>query len=114
MLLQRLKPRKCNQMSQQRSKELEDLRLEWYAKLKQEGFKDIERFDEAMKTDAGNNIQTRQTLSSYDIKSEYYRIAGHFLHDHKFENEFDRKVWEQHCEGISIRSMEVTLSTYRY
>lgn len=35
-------------------------------------------------------------------KEEYYRMAGHFLHDHKFENPTEKLIWSMHGDGVSI------------
>jgi hypothetical protein len=31
---------------------------------------------------------------------EYYRSAGIFLHEYKFQNELDKRIWELHSEGL--------------
>lgn len=94
---------------QPHDKEFKKLRDEWYAKLKAEGFKDIEsdsfgfniwsvsRFSPGLNN--GHSIEA--TMQHNKAKEEYYRIAGHFLYDYPFEDELERLIWELHAEGVS-------------
>lgn len=82
------------------------LRDKWYAKLAKEGFEDIEDTEGRLKTYASSAlVQVYKDHLKYDTKERYYQLAGQFLHDHKFKSNVERFIWEQHCEGVSIRKM---------
>lgn len=93
--------------------EFKKLQTEWYNKLKAEGFKDLEPIEGRL-VDGGLDAfcPGRTTGFSYEerklyneTKEQYYRLAGHFLHDFKFANDFDKYVWELHSNGLSYRSI---------
>ena len=115
-------------MVEYQSKEFLALKREWDEKLKKSGFQDIE-------TDSGNlivyhkdkmsprrdkeyaklrhlprNTAWALTRTRHYAVEEYYRMARHFLNDHKFSSRLHRLVFSLHSEGVSIRSIakEVT------
>lgn len=92
------------------TKEFLKLQAEWDKKLKDSGFNDAEQRDGNLKT--WSSLFTRQTTAdiSMEAKQEYYRAAGHFLYSHQF-TAFERKIWELHVEGISIRDIVITLKS---
>lgn len=111
------------------SKEFKQIQKEWYGKLKDTGFQDIEKDETYLlkssfmhvrlqgkhpvpvrdmtakqKTEAG-----KLWLSYINQKSEYYRIAEHFLNRHKFAKPLDKFIWKNHSEGVSLRSISKLL-----
>lgn len=91
---------------------------EWDEKLKKSGFKDIEdRRKDTLKSWAGTsylvfNKDTEKkiipkkdygysTLAWKESQAEYFRLAGHLLHEAEFESEQHRLIWEAHSEGHS-------------
>ncbi len=106
-------------MSKRPSKELKLAQKEWYEKLRKEGFKDIERHDwddssgfGLKRFDSFHFIDTRYgdiDKDSFQAKSEYFRLATHFLNEHTFEDPLDRYIWEMHSEGKSIRDIEKSM-----
>ncbi len=77
-----------------------ELNAKWREKLENSGFEDIEREDERLHNYSdhlGENVEYNQS------KEEYYRLAGHFLHDHKFTNDAEKRVWELHSMGWGSR-----------
>lgn len=95
--------------------EYKSIQKEWYSKLKQEGFEDIETFDhkgiphDMMKKDF--YIDIAKNPEQYAAKTEYYRLAGQFLNDYKFNTLLDRNIWFAHSEGQSIREIPAFLDT---
>lgn len=99
-------------------KEFNKLRKEWYAKLKDEGFEDIEKV-----YDDGNSshflvehfrFQPERHPYIIDSVREYYSIAAEFYWSSAFKdlywsssvNLFDlKKAWKFHSEGCSIRQI---------
>jgi hypothetical protein len=99
-------------MSEPKSKqqsEFEKLQKLWYAKLKREGFNDCEQ-DEFYFKNGGytQNMYRRHTdPQQVNAKTEYYRLAEHFLFEHKFDSPADKLVWKMHSEGITIKKIVV-------
>lgn len=86
----------------------------WYKKLKNSGFDDIENEDGRLRTGANNNIENIQTVDSFENRQEYYRLVGHFLHEHQFKSAFDRIVWQLHGEGKSTREIVAHLKSKNF
>jgi hypothetical protein len=97
------------------------LKSKWYAKLKNDGFEDIEWHD--AKTSEGeqssylkshfSQTYISDSLSNKDvlINSERYkaqRAIDHYNMHGEF-NELDKKLWELYAEGASYRQMSQAL-----
>lgn len=86
------------------------LQQQWYSKLNDSGFKDIE------KTFSNGNISRFVKLSCridpkrhpYIIDStySYYSLSTEFLHAHEFASPQDKEVWELYSEGWSYRQIQ--------
>lgn len=87
------------------SKEFKKLQEKWYGKLKRSGFEDIERSDESLKKWSLMFVTDDSTEITREAKTEYYRAAGHFLHDHQFDSTTEKRIWELHSSGLSIRNI---------
>lgn len=92
-----------------KNKELKKLQSEWYAKLKESGFHDIEQNDNNDAKPDGNLKQWHSQVFYYrhkegvlEDRQEYYRLAGQFLYDHDFHNEIHKVVWACHSDGLSV------------
>lgn len=90
------------------SPEFKKLKKEWDQKLKESGFEDIE-FDEnhLRKHD---DYMFRNRLAKYgptffEAKQQYYRLAGQFLENHKFEDSDEKLIWQLHSDGVSGRDI---------
>jgi hypothetical protein len=105
---------------------LKQLTKLWYAKLKKQGFVDIEQDEIYLKrwsnefTRKDENVNNRSTFNvkpkkvrnkkdEFQGKHDYYYYASHFLNEHKFESERDRIIWEYHTSGISMRNISKLL-----
>ncbi|NIV38899.1 MAG: hypothetical protein GWN58_58625 [Anaerolineae bacterium] len=80
------------------------LQKEWYARLKEEGFRDIEWTDDTGKSDSpylkGANTVAMYRKLQYGLE-EYYRVAGWYLHDTEFWKTSDEyTVWHLHVHGV--------------
>jgi hypothetical protein len=83
------------------------LKLEWYAKLRESGFEDIEQLDGRLKSwsqpkkgSFSSQIQTKQ-----QGRQEYYRLAGWFLHENEFDGQLSRDIWEMHSMGCGPKKI---------
>lgn len=91
---------------------LKQLQAKWYAKLKADGFNDIENtrhpdrplndwhglwFRKYIKKNGADKLQAKQ---------EYYRHAAHLLTNGTiFQNKKHRLMWELHAAGVSLRDI---------
>ena len=80
------------------------LQQKWYAKLKKDGFKDIEH-DEHTLTEYSSVYFKKHTHDEIVEKQRYHDMSTAFLEQYKFENNVDRIVWEYHTNGISVRDI---------
>lgn len=97
-------------------KDLADLQREWYQKLKDDGFKDIEYFDANMNPqDMMYREATKFAVASIDTftsTEQYYIEARQFLHSYSFSTDIDKQIWELHSDGVSYRKIAIQLQTY--
>jgi len=78
-------------------KDLKTLQSEWYEKLKNEGFEDIE--------DTENRTKTMVRAFKDESKLAYYEKANAFLEDYEFDSPEDAIVWRYHCIGKATRQI---------
>lgn len=84
-------------------KTLKDL---WYKKLAKTGFYDIE-WDEYDFKDVTPSVRFSRpiVIRNWHAKSEYYSMAGRFLHEYKFASNLEKAIWDYHSNGISARNI---------
>lgn len=90
--------------------ELQRLTEEWYAKLKASGFDDIEATGGHIMKGTFNH--TRLNPERVSMISNHYRLASHFLHDHKWDDETQRHIWKLYCEGVVCRKIAQTIGIH--
>ena len=88
-------------------KDLARLRRKWYRILKKEGFCDIE-----VLAPNGQFYDLLRFPFKYDLNSperkaqeKYFSLARSFYHECEFRNEFERKLWAHHSEGVPYRKI---------
>jgi len=82
----------------------------WYAKLKQDGFEDIEDTSNPLQPlKEWHNLKWSRPSgpSSLQVSTtiEYYTRARHAIASHAFDHPLHLKVWELHCDGLSVRAI---------
>lgn len=92
-------------MPPKNNKEFNTLQKEWYSKLKDSGFEDIEQNELDLKLWSSHFFKVRHNATLFSAKEEYYRMAGHFLYDYTFSNEHEKQIWALHSTGVSIRGI---------
>lgn len=97
-------------MSQQfKTKEFLELQAKWYEKLKKDKFNDIERNETTLHlSHAGYFSDLRKNPNHPDVieaKQNYYRLAGQFTHEHKFKSRRQKRIWQLHADGKSVRQI---------
>ena len=83
-------------------KDFKELQQEWYKKLKEEGFEDLE-LDNTLTPVKHGLTKQEYKIADLSAKMEFARFGGQFLHDYTFRNEFEKTVWELHLEGNNQR-----------
>lgn len=110
-----------------KDKKLQKLQAKWYKKLERTGFVDQERvkYGEHYLKEYSGKLSDRHEDGSPDRSLEsipgigqthrfnYYQRCREFLLEYKFKNKTERKIFELHSEGISIRDIATELKTYR-
>lgn len=100
------------------------LKAKWDKILEREGLPDIEKrgylrvyHDQKLKAHVrGQNglfqeewDQPRLNSTFNPVKNAakeaYFQLAGEFLHEHTFETERERKIWELHAQGMPVREI---------
>lgn len=101
------------------SKKFKDLEQRWYKKLKTSGFDDHENGPGKQdlplvpkKSGALYFLRDKERYASggFEVKQEYYRLAGHFLHEYSFDTDLDFEIWKLHAEGQSVRKTVIILA----
>lgn len=97
-----------------KSDKLIKLQAEWYAKLKESGFEDQERFTKAMEPKLALKQESR-TQASYHAHQaaeveQYFIDCRAHLFSNAFRNENERAIWELYSEGESIQKIAKELS----
>lgn len=97
-------------MKRSKAEELAELKKIWYARLKAEGFVDIESTKGIIKNPFTERIDRNGYSSIYRFaKAEYYRLAERFLNEYEFKTPLDKVMWEYHTNAISYRNIGITL-----
>lgn len=90
------------------------LQKDWYAKLR--GFKDCEdtsKSDFPLKEYHSVRTQLRRTDVEKEAIEKYYATARKLLLRYRFKNQLHRRIWELHCEGLSMRKIEVQIKHFK-
>lgn len=85
------------------------MQKEWYRKLKDEGFNDIEQDENNLKAWHSHRFKVMYPKEIFQGYEEYYRSAGKFLYDHSFKSILERAIWELHANGMTITNITKTL-----
>lgn len=86
--------------------DLKTLQTEWYRKLEDMGFVDIENNSNGLlKAWHSSYFQIKYNPDVFSKKQEYYELACVFLHNHEFESSKEKIVWSLHSQGMSLRAI---------
>lgn len=84
------------------------LQAKWYDKLATKGFEDIEERNsprEMLKCWHNTWFQARGTPDQIAKQAQYYQMATDMLNTYEFATKLDRKIWELHANGNSVREI---------
>ena len=84
------------------------LKAHWYARLRDDGFVDAESEYHSHYSHTHRGLKRgrhdpARLARVFEIHSEFYRRAGHFLWDYEFPDETARHIWELFAEGKTFR-----------
>ena len=99
-----------------KTKKFTKLQKEWYKKLKESGFEDLEYFypnGEAKEWLKGSSkfdfFSDNPALDvpslTYESTLDYYNNAVSKLETTKFDSEEHKEIWRLHSEGMSLRKI---------
>jgi hypothetical protein len=99
-------------------RKFQKLQDHWYEKLRASGFEDVESKKTGIYSGNAPLSQpfkacipfTRLQLQS---RKSYYDWAHHVLEIYSFRNNTQRKIWEAHTEGLSIRAIAQKVARYQ-
>lgn len=94
-------------MSQHKSKEFKALEREWYQKLKDNDFEDIEDLrNEKRLLKCWHSFQyQRISKVKWEAIKIYYEKAAELLLTYVFTTERHKMIWEMHCQGMTCREI---------
>ncbi len=95
-----------------KNQQLKKLTSEWYKRLKDHGFKDIETVvggREYLKDWSASYFQDRYDPLTFHAKHDYYYLAHQFLHSHRFRSQIEREIWALHTEGWGYREIAMRI-----
>ncbi len=92
------------------TREFKALRDTWYAKLKAEGFEDVENDYEDVKRTV---YRDREALrrGGLDEAALYYQRCGRWLHLNVWRSRARKRTFELHAEGVPLREIVTRLGT---
>lgn len=77
---------------------LKTLQQQWYKKLKDKGFNDIESNEINLKRNS-SYFKEEYSIDNFKAKERYYQLAGQLTYSHPWKNIRDKQVWAYHAEG---------------
>lgn len=88
--------------------DLRALQEEWYKKLEDSGFRDVEKFrgsELVLKHESDHCYTWARDPFVRVMKEEYYRIMAQYAQDEEtyFKSETDRHILNRHAEGVQIK-----------
>lgn len=91
---------------------------EWYRKLKEEGFEDIEFEFKDGRGGSLKRFHSKFFVSRFkeglpQAKEDYYRACAEFMLCHKFKDTREQRIWELHCDGMSVRKIAVEIDWHK-
>lgn len=92
------------------SKEFEDLNRVWNARLKAEGLGELEDSFGRMKPNhRAADDNKRVTGIDAAQRARYFELANRWLNLKVWKSRADKRLWELHCEGVSLRKSTIRM-----
>lgn len=94
-------------------RDFEELQKCWYAKLRDDGFEDIEDDHGRPREWDFNFFRNKFDPIKYQTTLIYYEWARFVLNNYRFKNELQKAIWELHSEGLSERKIALKIKKYK-
>lgn len=94
--------------------QLKQLQAEWYQRLRETGFDDIEQTAESnakLRSWHSYHFSIQHDPSRFQAKQEYYYKATQYLDHGKFRTKTEKHLWKLHSEGLGLRQIVVVMKT---
>lgn len=91
-----------------KTKKLKKLKELWDRKLAKSGLEDIEDGhpeEPLLIRWHSSDFKRARVRHTFHAKQEYFVQAEHFLNEYKFQNKRERRIWELHSKGLSLREI---------
>lgn len=98
---------------EQRGRAFLTVQRQWYAKLAETGFVDVEYGREDVPLKVACRENRGLSVLEYESRHEYYSRAGRYLHARKWRSWTDREAWRLHSEGFGDREVARSLARSR-
>lgn len=103
-------------VSQYKTSQFKALQKDWYQRLKESGFEDIEDTDsplELLKTWHSMYFQKRHTPESFELNQEYFNIATGYFNETEIEP-YELKIWTHYTNGLTVRAIAEKMNQQGY
>lgn len=93
------------------------LRDNWYEKLADNGFIDLEtripgvHLDCPILTEYASEVSQRAIQAHDALEDEYFRRVSSYLYSGTFKSELEREIWALHVQGSSFRQIAAQLAS---
>lgn len=81
------------------------LRTAWYRKLRESGFRDVERADGSIADSHRLTWALGMGPLILQARSEYFSAAASYLAEATFPTQTERRIWAMHADGVTIREI---------
>lgn len=92
-------------MSVYKTKEFKALQADWYKKLKQTGFHDIEAHERSEYEVNDKELRRVRALAGDPARAEWYRCLARFAESNLFEKKIHKAIWRMHAEQMPPRDI---------
>lgn len=82
--------------------QLKKLTAQWYQKLKDSGFEDIEDSAGNLKQYHSIRFLAKNIRTGFNEKQRYYELASQLLYSFPFKDKRMKNVWKLHAAGLQV------------
>lgn len=82
------------------TKEFKKLKSEWYKKLEQSGFKDIEAHERSEYEVIDTELRRIKSLAVDPSRAEWYRCVARYAHSNLFERKVHKAIYQLYAEQL--------------
>lgn len=87
------------------TKEFQKLKRQWYKKLEQSGFKDLEAHENSEYVVNDVELRRMRALAVDPSRAEWYRCVARYAHSNLFEKKVHKAIYMLYAEQLSHREI---------